>query len=132
MTLGNTYVLNLSSLHQIGGDLKCCLVEDSHRRSMNLITVGCTAHTCKAPFKRLPDSRSVAIWLAEGAISFPPEETQLLPKLRGRPCPHLLRPTLTPRHSQLTCRLLWLSYPPNTAILPFTETFPNSSTNINN
>lgn len=126
MTLGNTYVPNLISVHQIG-DLKCCLVEDYHRRSMNLITVGCMAHICKAPFKRLSDSSSLAIWLAKGAISFPPEETQLLPKLRGRHCPHLLRPTLIPRHSQLTCRLLWLSYPPNTAVLPFTETFPNSS-----
>ena len=55
MTLGNTYVLNLSSVHQIGKDLKCCLVEDYHRRSMNLITVGGMAHVCKAPFKRLSD-----------------------------------------------------------------------------
>lgn len=46
------YILDLSSVHQIGKDLKCCLVEDYHRRGMNLITAVCTEHICKALFKK--------------------------------------------------------------------------------
>lgn len=122
------YTLDLRSVHQIGKDLKCCLVEDYHRRGMNLVTAGCTEHIHKAPFKK--GSRTVQLaYLASVNRTFHRRKPSCC-QSKDISVPHLLTPTLIPGHPpQLTCHQLRLPSP-NTTVLPCTQTLTISPTSI--
>lgn len=134
MALENMYILDLSSVHQIGKDLKCCLAEDYHERGMNLITAGCTGHICKAPFKK----GSPAIqrgYLASLNRSFHRRKPSCCQSKDVVSAPHFLTPILIPGHPPsahvspppAACHLLILQ-----SFLPFTQMLTNSPTSINN
>lgn len=126
------YILDLSSVHQIGKDLKCCLVEDYHWRSMNLITAGYTGHICKAPFKRLLDCTAwLSGWLNKPFL-FPGRKPSCCQSKDVISVLHLLTATLIPEHPPLAYVYLFQLSSSNTTVFPFTQLITNSSANINN